>query len=48
METLTMLSIGLAAILGVMAGAMLLSLDSVVRTPAPTADRKRTPRRHSA
>ncbi len=43
METFTVLSIGIAAALGVMAGVMLLSLDSGVGTPALAANRKSRP-----
>jgi hypothetical protein len=43
METFTVLSIGIAAALGVMAGVMLLSLDSGVDILALAADRKRHP-----
>jgi hypothetical protein len=46
METFTILSIGVAAVLGVIAGVMLVELASGVRTPAPS--QKRPPQRHRA
>jgi hypothetical protein len=48
METLTVLSIGFAAVVGGMAGVMLIWLDSVVRRPAPAAGWQRPPQRKRA
>jgi len=48
METFIEFSIGIAAALGVVAGGMLIGLDSVVRSSAPAPAPKRTPRWHRA
>ena len=48
METFTVLSSGIAAALGLLAGVMLVGLSTAVDHPAPAADRQHPAQRQRA